>query len=200
MSKRIVSVAIVLCLVLIPSADARDGKAVVSSLYERIEGKLARQPALAEQVGKPSPELERVRWLVGRWAIQSRVFAQGEAFADGGESSVEEILGGTWLQIRDSYDGQSQDLGFLSFNPVTKEWVALGIDRTGNAVTATGRGWEGNRLMLVANAEIVGERVVLRQTMEKVSDDQYRVLNEEKLSDGSWARIDEYVYTRIGTS
>ena len=169
----------------------------VSSLYARIEGKLARRTELAKIAGIAPTELAGARWLLGTWSVKSRVFAKSSAFVPGGKSIVEPIMDGTWLQIRDSYADEVEDLGFLTFNVVTKEWVVIGLDRTGNAITAKGIGWERNRLVLTAHdAEIVGERVVLRQTLPKVSDQEYRVLNEERLDDGSWALIDEYVYTR----
>jgi hypothetical protein len=130
--------------------------------------------------------------------VTSRVFAESDEFTSRGTSSVEPILGGTWLQVRDSYEGETQDVGFLSFNPATKEWVAVGIDRTGNAITSKGARWENNRLVLLAGeVQIVGERVVLRQTLTKVSEREYRILNEEQLDDGAWARIDEYVYRKL---
>jgi len=171
--------------------------APVSSLYARIEAKLAQRPELAASLGQAPPELKELRWMLGRWSVRSRVFAQGDAFEESGESVVEEILGGTWLQIRDSREGEVADLGFLSFNPVTRQWIAVGFDRTGNAVTSVATQWDGRRLSFVAKeAVIVGERVVLRQTLEKVSDREYRILNEEQLANGTWARIDEYVYLR----
>jgi hypothetical protein len=171
----------------------------VSTLYDRIAAKMERNPELAEAVGQPSAEIGRAAWMIGRWKVTSRIFAKDAKTEpeDHGESTVEEILGGTWLQIRDTYDAKPQDHGFLTFNVATKEWIAIGIDKTGNAITSKARGWDGSRLSLVAeNAEILGERVVLRQTLEKQSDRQYRILNEERLPSGEWAVIDEYVYRK----
>ena len=169
----------------------------VSSLYARIENRLARQPQIAQSLGKPPAELVQARWLVGRWNVNSRVFAQSDHYVAGGESVVEPIMGGTWLQIQDIYDAEVQDLGFLTINPVTSEWVAIGIDRTGNAVITKAQRWEDDRLVLLSeNAEVLGERIALRQILTKVSDREYHVLNEERLENGIWAQIDEYVYTK----
>lgn len=171
----------------------------VSTLYDRIAAKMERNPELAKAVGHPSTELGSAAWMIGRWKVTSRVFARDAKTEpeDHGESTVEEVLGGTWLQIRDTYEGKPEDHGFLTFNVATKEWIAIGIDKTGNAITSKAKGWDGNRLSLVAeNAEILGERVVLRQTLEKKSDREYRILNEERLPSGEWAVIDEYVYRK----
>lgn len=71
------------------------------------------------------------------------------------------------------------------------------LDSTGNAIRATARAWENNRLVFTTeNAVILGERITLRQTVEKRSDTEYRVLNEEKLANGGWAKLDEYVYVK----
>jgi hypothetical protein len=36
----------------------------------------------------------------------------------------------------------------------------------------------------------------LRQVLEKVSDREYTIRNEERLASGSWALVDEYVYRK----
>jgi hypothetical protein len=171
----------------------------VSTLYDRIGARLAADPKLAESLGQPTSELRNARWMVGTWDVTTRVFAtaQSPERIEHGRAVISEILGGTWLQFEDSYDGKPQDLGFLTYNPVSKRWTSVSIDKTGNGVTATAEKWEGDRLALIAEGvEIVGERVTLRQTIEKRSPREYRLLNEERLSDGTWAAVDEYIYTK----
>jgi uncharacterized protein DUF1579 len=171
----------------------------VSSLYDRIGAKLEANPDLAKVIGQPTKELQSARWMVGSWAVTAHVFKTASApeRIDRGEGTVQEILGGTWLQLQDSYDGETDDLGLLTFDPASKRWVSVGIDKTGNAVVSTAERWDGNRLELIApNAAILGEHVVLRQTIEKRSASEYHVLNEERLADGSWAAIDEYTYVK----
>jgi hypothetical protein len=171
----------------------------VSTLYDRVAARLAADPKLAQSLGEPTSELRAARWMVGTWDVTSRVFAtpQTPERTDKGRAVVTEILGGTWLQLADSYDGREQDRGFLTYNAPMKRWISIGIDKTGNGVTAIAEKWEGNRLAFIAESvDIVGERVTLRQTIEKRSDREYRLLNEERLSDGTWAAVDEYVYTK----
>lgn len=204
MKARLIAVAVLAlvgggALLLGRTERAADEHLLVSTLYDRIDTKMKQNPELAKAIGSPSPELRDAAWLVGRWNVTSRVFAHGvePEMTEHGQSTVEEILDGTWLQIRDTYDGQVHDLGFLTFNAATKEWISTGVDKYGNTVTARAKGWKGNRLPLVAeDAQILGERVVLRQTLEKRSDHEYRILNEERLPSGDWAVIDEYVYRK----
>lgn len=170
------------------------------TLYDRVAAQLEARPDLAAALGKPSPEFERARWMVGRWSVTARVFATPRApeRIERGESVVTETLGGTWLQFHDSYDGRVQDQGFLAFNPASSRWTSIGMDKVGNAVVSIAATWDGDRIVFLASdAEILGQRVVLRQTIEKQSNDAYRLLNEERLPSGAWVALDEYVYTRV---
>lgn len=182
------------CVLVAGTALAADKPATV---YDRVGARLQADPALAAQVGQPTPEIKSVAWLVGTWDVTAKVQGGSPATStDKGVSTTAYVLGGTWLQTQDTYPGGTQDIGYLTYNPVTKQWVALGIDSTGNAVTTTSTGWQGNRLVLTGNVIIVGEPTMLRQTVEKVSDNGYDVINEEQMPDGSWIVLDRYEYRR----
>lgn len=169
------------------------------TLYDRVAAQLEARPEVAAALGKPSPEFESARWMVGRWSVTARVFATSLApeRVERGESTVTETLGGTWLQFDDTYGGRVQDQGFLTYNPASERWTSIAMDKVGNAVVSIASRWEGDRIVFLApDAEILGQRVVLRQTIEKQSNDAYRVRNEERLPSGTWVALDEYVYTR----
>lgn len=162
------------------------------TLYDRIADKLAANPKLLE---RPAT-VDDVRWMAGRWSVTAHVFKDKRVSK--GEQLVEPALGGGWLTMRDHYPDGGVDVGYLTYNTITKQWISLAIDGLGNAVKATGKRWDGNKLVLTTeNAEIVGERVNLRQTITKRSADEYHVLNEERLSSGNWVALDEYTYLRI---
>lgn len=168
----------------------------VSTLYARIDNRIAADPELAKALSGAPKELAEVQWMVGRWRVFSRVTSDGNR-EERGESVTTFAIDGRWLKTEDSYKGKVEDLGLMTFNAATKQWIVLAVDKTGNAVRAVGDGWKDGRLVLLAeNVEIVGERVTLRQTVEKRSDREYRVLNEEQLEGGGWAVVDEYIYTR----
>jgi hypothetical protein len=79
---------------------------------------------------------------------------------------------------------------------VTRRWIALSLDSLGNAVTTTSPGWEGERMVFTGAALIVGEPATLRQTIHRRGADAYEVVNEERMRDGSWKRLDAYRYVR----
>lgn len=193
-------VVLLLALLALLNASASFAATSEPTLYDRVAMQLEARPEVAAVLGKPSPELERARWMVGRWSVTARVFATARApeRIERGESVVTETLGGSWLQFHDSYGGRVQDEGFLSFNPVAERWTSIGMDKVGNAIVSTASKWDGDRIVFLApDAEVLGQHVVLRQTIEKRSNDEYRLLNEERLPSGAWVALDESVYTRV---
>lgn len=168
------------------------------SLYDRIAARLATRDDLATLDQVP-PQLAEVSWMLGTWDVEVTVFATPESpqSVERGVSEIAPALKGHWLQLADTYPAGTQDLGFLTYNRVTREWVSLGLDSFGNSVLAKGAGWDGRRLILIAaGVEVLGEVVTLRQTVEKRGADEFVLLNEEKLPDGTWLPLDQYRYRR----
>ncbi len=179
------------------------GKPGNLSLYERIEKNFTRHPELARQLESPPEEMKEVMWMVGDWETEAHVFKTRTTpeRTSRGTSEIRPRMGSRWLYIHDTYPDGGEDEGYLTFNPVTKHWISVALDTTGNAVVTTARRWEGNRLVFLAkNIRVVGERVTLRQTMEKKSDTEYHILNEERLPNGKWIALDEYTYRKKTTS
>lgn len=190
MWKRLVLVLLMACL--LPAAAKND-----ASLYDRVAARLARDPALAKMLGTQPKQMRDVAWLVGTWDVVAEVQAAAKATPpERGTSIVAFSLGGTWLEIRDTYPSGTQDLGFLSFSPVTRRWTSIGLDSLGNAVTTSGEGWRGNRLVVSGDVTIVGVRTTLRQTIVKQGDRAYMVTNEERRADGRWQLLDTYRYAK----
>lgn len=180
--------AIFLLLLLAPlAAHAGD------DLYGRIAQRLAKDPALAAQLGHPAPEMKQVAWMVGDWDIATE--AEGKD-AGHGESHVMPILGGTWLEIRDTYPQGNQDVTYITFNPATRRWVSLTIDALGTAATSMGDKWDGDTLVMTADVVVVGEAATLRQTLTRDGDQAYSIGNEERMADGTWKHLDTYRYTK----
>jgi hypothetical protein len=112
-------------------------------LYERVAAKLVSRPDLAS-LDQPPRELEGVRWMIGHWDVEATVFATASTpeRVERGSSEVRTVMKGYWLEQADTYPEGTQDLGFLTYNPVEREWVSLGLDSTGNCVVAKAAGWQ----------------------------------------------------------
>jgi hypothetical protein len=170
------------------------------TLYEKVAANAARDPDFLKRLNAPPKEMEQVRWLVGVWEISGRAFATRttpERAGASGQSVAQIVMNGRWLSYVDSYPDSTEQT-FLGYDPFTKEWVSQSIGSSGYAFTArTSDDWRDGRLVFTSVVDIFGIKTRLRQTMEKRSDREYRLLNEERLPDGEWVAVDEYVYRKI---
>ncbi|MBI4752400.1 MAG: S9 family peptidase [Acidobacteria bacterium] len=179
-----------------PTENSHSGAA----FYERIAAKLSANPELEKQLGKPAPEMDQLKWLIGTWEITTRVFATQTTSerTEQGQGTVTPFMDGTWLSLADSYGPNGpDDQGFMSYDPFTKKWISLAIDKSGIVMVTMADGWKDNRLIFCAPpVEILGVSVQLRQILEKRSETEYRILNEEQLPNGEWVPVDEYIYRK----
>ena len=139
--------------------------------------------------------------MLGSWDITAKVFATASTpeRISKGRGEVRPALGDRWLLVTDTYPDGGMDEGYLTYNGFTKKWTNVTLDATGNALISIADGWQGNRLVFLASdIELLGEKTTLRQTIERRSDTEYHLLNEEKLPDGRWVALDEYTYRKRG--
>ncbi len=184
------------CLAAAPSR----GAVQLPTLYERIAARMAKDPGLAKRLSVPAPELREAQWLVGAWDVEAHVFATRTSpeRRSHGTSVVDYALGASWYRIVDTY-ADASDMGLLGFDAVSRRWVAVSIDTVGNAATTHARGSFDKGLVFSGPPQaIMGEDVVLRQTIARRGDREYHVLNEERLADGHWVALDEYTYRKRG--
>jgi len=166
------------------------------NLYTRVEAKLAADSALAGRLGKPGPEMDSMRWLLGEWEVVAQVQAGSQVTApERGVSRFVPTLGGTVFEQRDTYPSGTQDLGFLSFSPAANAWHTVAIDSLGNAIVLEGEARDGG-LVFEGDVAILGVPTHLRQTLHRESEDAYLLINEERGADGRWILLDTYRYTR----
>lgn len=188
-----------LLLLGVPVLRADEKPPAPPALYERVEAKLATHPH-RDELGRPPAELREVEWMLGEWTIETTVFADVPSATDSrplGSTIISRVLNDCWLQMDDRYPDGGRDLGFLTFNVITQRWVSIGLDGYGNAVQTTAERWQDGRAVFeAAAAEIIGEKVHLRQTIEKISPDEFLITNAEYLADGTWRKLDEYRYRR----
>jgi hypothetical protein len=166
------------------------------TLYDRVDARLRNDPRLAKVIGHPAKEMSAVAWMVGIWDIATTVEARRGRAPEKGRSEVRPVLGGVWLEIRDTYPQGNQDISYLGFDPVSRRWISTTVDGVGNAVTNTAARWEGDKLVFIGDIAVVGERATLRQTVLKASNRAYTVTNEERMRDGRWVLLDTYRYTK----
>ena len=163
------------------------------SLYEQ----LAKKTASAQ----PPPELEAVRWMVGRWSVSVTAYATASTpqMKSTRQRTTETELNGYWLISHDSEAGY-QTLELLGYDSMQKTWVLSYFDSSGTfwGEPLTSRnGWQDGNLVLSGEAtNVLGDTIELRLVMTKISDTRYQVIHEEKQPSGEWLSVDESQYTK----
>jgi len=192
------------CLLLFASATFVAHKKTVDvppalpTFYERVASKLAADPALATALHGQTSQMQKVQWLLGTWRVETHVFATATTpeRKSAGKSTVRALLDGAWLEIAGDYDDGTHDLDYLAFDPTAQRWVSVSLGYGGTALVDFASDWVGNRIEFNAHhARLMGVDVDLRQTIEKRSDKDYHVLNEEKLGK-RWVKLDEYTFAK----
>ena len=167
------------------------------TIYQRVEQRLAADPAAVAAFGRPAPQMRDVDWLIGTWDVSAHLEGRGGPPATG-TSVVTPVLGGTWLEVRDSYPNGTQGLIFVGYSVVEGRWVSVSIDSLMNANRSTATGWNDGRIVLEGDFVILGVPAHLRQTVVRDGADNYSVVTEERI-EGAWRRFAVYYYHRRAT-
>ena len=142
--------------------------------------------------GVASPAADAVGWMVGTWDVEAETLNDSPAR---GTSMVRLLHDGAWIEIRDSYPGGTQRVGYLGYDDASEKWQSISVDARGNATVTLADGWDGDHIVLEGDASAIGLSVRRRQIVTRVSACEYRVSNEQWL-EGAWRPVDRYRYVR----
>jgi hypothetical protein len=169
-------------------------QAAPAGLKARVLARLS-DPAIRTTLGKPAPEMASVADLAGDWHIQYDP-ADADDQTQNGQSTVAVELNGNWLRMDDLYQSGNESIGYLGYNPVTRRWTMIALDQWGNSNALTADAWHDNRLVFEGDVGAFGEKAHMRETITRVSRDEYRVETEEQVA-GAWKPFDTISYTRL---
>ena len=136
-------------------------------------------------------EMERLRFMDGDWLTENGVPAtrRNPAYIEHGTGSMRIGSGGTWLcRVRNGVE-----IPHITYDPFSRQWMyvlaeaAYGILRS--------KGWEGDRISFTGLMTMLGVERELRNTITRVSDDEYHALNEERHGD-DWIYVDQWRFRR----
>jgi hypothetical protein len=135
--------------------------------------------------GKHSQSLEPLRYLVGTWHVVS-------VDAGGGEDlhvcySVQPFVGEKWI----SGVAKSKTPGFGSkdvwgFDSASGELFRTIFDASGTYAVVRSAGWKGGTMTLNGDARSSGGTMPVRETIVRLSDNQFRATWEAQRG-GKWA-------------
>jgi len=162
-----------------------------ATVYERfaqLEGDAAFQAKLAA----PAARINDMVWMIGTWRTTIAI--------EGGEP---EAADNTTFRRQGDALIVSDDLStVLGYDGFAQRWFSAGFEPPAAPMTQSfsSADWDGAHLVLDADVMIFGERFVLRQTMTKISDDEFEIVNEQLVGPGQYRVADRYHYARVPSS
>lgn len=159
-----------------------------ATLYERAAHL---SPAAEAALAEPAARMSELAWLLGSWRTEITIFATPST----PESSEETT---TILKQQGESIIVSDDLStLLVYDPFARRWITAGLEPPAAPLTSAvaSAPWDGRSLVFEADMRILGERVHLRQTMTRQSNDAFEILNEQRLV-GRYIPVDRYRFTR----
>jgi hypothetical protein len=161
-----------------------------ATVYERYTARAA-DPAFMARMEEPAKKIEEMAWMVGEWRTAITVFAAGNE----AESTSEDTT--IFRRVGDSIIASDDLSTILAWDAFAQRWVTFGSEPPAAALTSSTGTGDGSRLVFEGPVTLFGERFVLRQTMFRENPDSFGILNEQKMPDGSYRKVDAYAYHRI---
>jgi hypothetical protein len=173
------------------------------SILERVQSKFAGNEAIRKMATTPPDAYETVKWMVGRWDGTVRVYGtkMESEKVDKVVRTTSFELAGRWLVSRNhgtSPIGEDavEILGFDAFQRMWRWQFFSSAGRGTNSALTTSQSWDGDRLMLSGTFYIWGESTDVAMRLQKMSDDEYYEVFEEKMPNEGRRPFLEYRYTR----
>src|SRR5882757_1718794 len=153
-------------------------------------------------------------WMVGKWSIQSKGYARtgfkGKREFAWTEPVVSFLRDQNYTIYADTHDtiqltdqtGQKSMFMppqvILQYDVYGRVWALQpGYNNRYDWGAMISSGWEGDHMEFYGTISLSGILILERETWTKIGDNEFQILYEEKLSDGSWFKIEENRYIRI---
>lgn len=173
------------------------------SILERVQTKLGGNESLRKMASTPPEAYETVKWMTGRWDGTVRVYGtkMESERVDKVVRTTSFELAGRWLVSRNhgaSPIGEDsvEILGFDAFQRMWRWQFFSSAGRGTNSALTTSQSWDGDRLMLSGTFYIWGEGTDVAMRIQKMSDNEYYEVFEEKMPNEGRRPFLEYHYTR----
>ena len=134
-------------------------------------------------------ELEKFRWIMGEWRSENHVPATrlNPAYIDVNPGKYAYSEDGNWVCL---VRPNGRLVPHITFDPFSRQWMYVLADGAYGILRSAG--WNGNQIVFTGQMMMIGVDCELRQTWNRIGDDEFNFVNEEKLPDGNWGYIDEW--------
>jgi hypothetical protein len=153
-----------------------------------------RPEAVAPLAAIRAAEMEKFRWIAGEWNYENRVPATrcNPPYADVGTARYSLCEKDSWICICEPGGKEERH---ITFDPFSRQWIYL-LARGAYGLLRSPQGWVDDRIVFSGLMTMIGIECEWRITWTRQSDDAFGFTNEELASDGRWAYIDEWQFTR----
>jgi len=152
-------------------------------------------PAGAGMSMKPSPEMDKVKWMAGTWQCTGKAMASpmGPEHPVEATVTVEMTLDGFWTlsHYREKKTAQNPmpmaGDEYWSYDGAEKMWDRVSVDSMGGFSTATSKGWEKGKLVWMGEGMMGGQKMKNRDTFTEKNPREITYAGEIGTPDGKWA-------------
>jgi hypothetical protein len=151
---------------------------------------LAKFPAIRQQ------RIDEFKWLIGDWAFENHVRATPTtpAYIDTYYYTYELTDDGSRYTVS-GHGAKARP--YLTFDPFSSRWMMTFTEGLFGVLQSNG--WNADSIVFTGLLTMLGIDCELRQTLTRKSPDEFHILNEEKLPDGTWRETDEFFCRRKST-
>jgi hypothetical protein len=148
-----------------------------------LAGCSAGSKTLGSRAVELSPELEPLRFFLGRWHATAKDPRDGKAFEL--SYDVEPAMSGRWLMGRGKSEALELEIhDYWGKEPGTGLWMRTLFDSQGTVGTVRSKGWEGDTLVLAGHARAGDASVEVRETITRKAADRFDAVWEMKTPEG----------------
>ena len=136
---------------------------------------------LAQELPKPAPEMENLKWFAGSWSCSgnSPESPFGPAHKTQSTISLKRDLDGFW------YDGMMTEMKtasnphpvkgmlHLGYDSGSKQYVQVWVDNTGSWSNEMSPGWEGDTMTFTGDQVVMGKKGTAKDTITKKGNNQF---------------------------
>ena len=157
---------------------------------------------MAAMSAKPSPEMEKLKSLVGTWSVAMKF--EASEMGPGGEATGTDTvtLGPGGLSVVGDFKAETGPMGSFSGHGITtwdeqeKVYKAFWVDSmTPGAIAMTGR-WKGNSLVFTGEYTHMGKKIGMKQVTSDITPTSNTVAMDVSENGGPMKRVMTFKYTK----
>ena len=151
-------------------------------------------PVVSGLAAKRKEKMLSFAWMVGTWRAVNTVRATSTTpgYEDTYEYTYEmEDDGARLIAVRTG----GKKFPYLTFDAFSGRWMMTFTEVIYGVLQA--KEWVQSQIVFTGPLTMLGVDCELRQTLTKKSENDFHVLNEERLPDNTWSMVDELMFTRI---